>query len=115
MANDSVTPPRDEIVDLRMAGMTRDDIADHFGVSVSRVKRWIIDMDIPAVRRRKPGKVYATDIAFGDDHGLTLIEKAKRALGARMGQDFRGYLLDGRPVKVDVLVQAAGLTVPNTN
>jgi hypothetical protein len=47
------------------------------------------------------------------DYGLTLIEKARLILGKRMSQDYRGYLLDGRVCRVDVLVRTAGLDIPD--
>jgi transposase len=102
---------------MRQQGLSRDDIAAHYGVALSRVKRWIKQLDIPAVtnrseeamrKNRSPGAN-----AVGDDFGLTLIERAKNTLGPRVSQDYRGYLLDGRPVRVDILVRSAGLDVPD--
>lgn len=115
MISDVHTPSRDTIKSLRAMGMTREEIAALYGVNLARVKRWIRDMDIPPAKRRKSDKISSSDADLGTDHGMTLIDKAKRALGHRMGQDYRGYLLDGRPVRVDFLIQAAGLTVPNTH
>lgn len=109
-------PDRDELVHLRNSGMTREQIAIYYGVALSRVKRWIRELDIPSVpaasvekEKQKPTE----GVDLGPDYGLTLIERAKNALGARMSQDYRGYLLDGRPVRVDILIRAAGLSVPD--
>jgi uncharacterized protein YjcR len=109
-------PPREELEKLRKY-KTRDEIAHHYGVSLSRVKRWIKALSVPpenavkAKHARARGKAEKRR-AIGDDNGLTLLEQARVVLGKRMGEDFRGYLLDGRPVRVDVLMKAAGLKVP---
>jgi transposase len=112
MKNQSPTPDREDIIALRKQGMNREDIAKYYGVALSRVKRWISDLDIPApVAPRKPKHKPTDGEDLGQDYGLTKVERAKQVLGSRMGQDYRGYLLDGRPVRVDILIQAAGLEV----
>lgn len=107
------TPDRTELIKLRQQGLNRDQIAEHYGVALSRVKRWIKELDIPAAPeyagRREKIKSSEGE-TLGLDHGLTLVERAKSVLGPRMGEDrHRGYLLDGRPVRVDILIRAAGL------
>lgn len=106
-------PDRDDLIRLRKEGLNREDIALRFGVSLARVKRWIKEMGIPAaINNRAAKKIVPMDSAeLGEDYGLTLIEKAKKTLGTRMTQDYRGYLLDGRLVRIDILLQAAGLKV----
>lgn len=95
---------------LREQGMNREQIAIYYGVKLSRVKRWIRELDIPAIRNRK-NKLNAGVARF--EEGLTVIEKARIVLGKRMSEDYRGYLLDRRPVRVDVLLRAAGITLPD--
>jgi hypothetical protein len=111
-------PPREELFALRKAGKSRDEIAAYYGVSLSRVKRWIKFHDIPPCNEPRKSHQGARSKAerrhaLGFDDGLTIIEKARIILGKRMGEDRRGYLLDGRPVRVDVLAQAAGLVIPS--
>lgn len=103
-------PSREDIIALREQGMSRQHIADYYGVTLSRVKRWIKELKLPAaVTRRRVKRIRGAAL----EDGLTLIEKARIILGRRMSNDYRGYLLDGRPVRVDVLVRAAGLTIPD--
>lgn len=110
-------PPKEDLEKLRNAGKTRDEIALIYNVSLSRVKRWIkelsIDVDdaprgVARARSREEKRR-----SMGEDDGLTLMEKARAILGKRIGEDYRGYLLDNRPVRIDVLVKAAGLTFPD--
>lgn len=110
------TPDREEITKLRQSGMNREQIAEYYGVALSRVKRWIRELEIPAVpQASEKSKVRPAEGAdLGQDYGLTVLERAKKTLGARMSEDYRGYLLDGRPVRVDVLVRAAGLRMPDS-
>lgn len=116
MKNPIPMPDREELLKLRVQGMNREEIASHYGVAVSRVKRWIKELDIPNVATRSAASLRKQRspqaAALDDDFGLTLVERAKRALGSRMTNDYRGYLLDGRPVRVDILIRAAGLEVP---
>lgn len=112
------TPSRDELVRLRESGLNREEIADYYGVPLSRVKRWISELKVPAstkaisVHARSRNKAEVI-VSLGMDHGMTLIDKARLVLGKRMSEDYRGYLLDGRPCRVDVLIRAAGLQVPD--
>ena len=110
-------PPEADLRALREAGKTRDEIAAYYQVSLSRVKRWIAHYNLPPTT--KPVKTHSRARnkaeqrrALGLDDGLTLIEKARIILGKRMSEDRRGYLLDGRPVRIDVLAKAAGLDIP---
>lgn len=111
-------PPKEELETLRKAGKTRDEIALIYNVSLSRVKRWIKELSIDtddaprAANSPKARSKAEKRRALGDDDGLTLMEKARAILGKRVSEDYRGYLLDCRPVRVDVLVRAAGLTLP---
>lgn len=109
------TPDRAELIKLRQQGLNRDQIAERYGVALSRVKRWIKELDIPAAPEyaNRKAKIKSSEGGpLGVDYGLTLVEKAKNVLGPRMVEDRnRGYLLDGRPVRVDILIRAAGLEV----
>lgn len=106
---DVPTPNLEDIIALREKGMSRKQMAEYYGVTLSRVKRWIVELKIPKAVRRFRKK--AVGARF--EEGLTLVEKARMMLGKRMSEDFRGYLLDGRPVRVDVLLRAAGLAIPD--
>lgn len=113
MRGSSVSPTREELIALREKGMNREAIADYYSVPLSRVKRWIRDMDIPVLE----GKRRITDTPpikrqKKSDDGLTVLEKARRILGKRMSEDYRGYLLDGRPVRIDYLLKVAGINMP---
>jgi len=112
-----VSPPKDELEALRNAGKSRDEIARYYGVSLSRVKRWIKLHDIKT--SPEPHKVHLSARnkaekrrAEGVEDGLTVIEKARVILGKRLSEDYRGYLLDGRPVRIDTLARAAGIIIP---
>lgn len=118
MASSPVTPSREELTKLRENGMNRDEIAVYYKVSLSRVKRWIAELGIPPSSKTRSAHARARQkvdkrSALGMDYGLTLIEKARLILGKRMSQDYRGYLLDGRVCRVDVLVRTAGLDIPD--
>lgn len=111
-------PPKEDLEKLRGAGKSRDEIAELYGVSLSRVKRWIKELGIDTDRAPRASHVKARNKAekrhaLGEDDGLTLLERARLVLGQRVSEDYRGYLLDNRPVRVDVLVKAAGLTLPD--
>jgi hypothetical protein len=111
-------PSREELIKLRESGLNREEIAAYYKVSLSRVKRWIAELGIPSSSKAKSvharGRQKAENRnALGVDYGMTLIERARLILGKRMSEDYRGYLLDGRVCRVDVLVRAAGLQVPD--
>lgn len=111
------TPPREDLIALREAGKSRDEIAAYYKVSLSRVKRWISFHEIPPCNEPHKAHLGARNKAerrraLGQDDGLTIVEKARIILGKRMTEDFRGYLLDGRPVRIDTLAKAAGLDIP---
>lgn len=111
------TPDREEIIKLRQNGMNREQIAEYYGVALSRVKRWIRELEIPEVpRQAEKQKVPPAEAVYlGQDYGMTILERAKKVLGNRMTEDYRGYLLDGRPVRVDILIRTAGLRMPDSN
>lgn len=109
------TPDREALIKLRQNGMNREQIAEYYGVALSRVKRWIKDLEIPEMPRTPKQLLRPSEGAdLGQDYGLTILERAKKVLGTRMTEDYRGYLLDGRPVRIDILVRTAGLRMPDS-
>lgn len=108
----AITPQQKiRLLHLRQERATRTEIAQDLGVSLAKVKRWIANLE-PDVRARPAPKNGLTnkDNTFIDpDQVLTLMERCKIILGSRMGEDYRGYLLDGRPVNSSQIRKAAAL------
>ncbi len=114
MRGSSATPSREDLIALREKGFNRDKIAEYYGVPLSRVKRWIRDMDIPVIEgKRRDTDTPPIKRQKRSEDGLTVLERARRVLGKRMSEDYRGYLLDGRPVRIDYLLQVAGISMPS--
>lgn len=112
------TPSRETLIDLRFTkNMTREDIAEHFDVSIATVRRWIKDLDVPRPVRSKPNKRDKNLSPSGEiiaklapDEGYTSIEKAKIRLGGRLVErQGYGYYLDGKPAKIDLILKTAGV------
>ena len=108
-----MTATRDKLIELRFEhGMTREDIAEYFDVSIATVRRWIKEMDIPRPRSLKP-KRHANMTASGEiivpmGDTYTRMERAKIVLGGRLiNRKGRGYYLDGRPADVDTILTTA--------
>lgn len=105
-------PTRADLMVLRFEhNMTRENIADLYGVSTATVRRWIRDLDIPRPRsRNNQGRKTAPigeAIADADD-GFTVLEKAQLVLGARLlERPGFGYYLDGRPAHIDKILEVA--------
>lgn len=110
------TPTRDDLIRLREdEGMTRDQIAKHYEVSLTTVRRWIKDLKIPRPTKqarnqpRKPLTRFGEIVAEPDD-GMTIMERAEQILGPRLTERRGvGYILDGRPVSSRRVVESAGL------
>ena len=104
-------PSRDELISLRENGMNREEIAAYFNTSLATVKRWIARLEVPTSTepRKRRRALLSPHEAIATDTALTVIERARRILGKRMSQDNRGYTLDGRPVKIEALLAAAGV------
>lgn len=102
-------PKKAELERLRSKGLTREELAEHYKVPLSTIKRWISELKVkplpPGVvpRRKKPKKEPTLS------EGYTLVEIAQFRLGDRMSEDWRGYLLDGKPCNVKDILEAAGL------
>lgn len=105
-------PPREDLADCKVEGMKLDEIAAEYNVSVPTVKRWMSYYGLTE-RRRNKDELPKSLIAIGprEDEHLCLLDRAKRILGDRWSmQKQRGYFLDGRAVKADDLIRAAGLS-----
>lgn len=109
-------PTRDDLIRLREdAGMTREQIADYYDVSLTTVRRWIKELKVPRPSKqarnqpKKPLTRYGELVADPDD-GITIMERAEQILGSRLETRRQlGYFLDGRPVNTRRIVEAAGL------
>lgn len=110
------TPTREELINLReKKGMTREQIAEHYEVSLTTVRRWIKELKIPrptkAARHQRNKNISRTgEIIAEPDEGLTVMEQARAILGDRATERRGvGYILDGRPASSRRIVEAAGL------
>jgi len=105
-------PTQSELQALRDQGASRADMAAHYGVSLSRVKRWISELDVqprPLKSKPAPSQREKPTTILPLESGLSLMERCKQILGARMSEDHRGYLLDGRPASSSQILRAAGV------
>ncbi len=107
-------PTREELVRLRESGMTREDLAEHYDVGVSTIRRWIKERGVPrptpSSRRRRLAHLSSNgEIIAPPDDGKTIIEKARLLLGTRFSSHRDGYKLDGKPASTAIIVHAAGL------
>lgn len=111
-----MTPTREELISLReKKGMTRAQIATHFEVSLTTVRRWIKELKVPrpskAARNQRNKNISRIgEIIAEPDDGMTVMEKAVAILGDRLTERRGlGYYLDGRPVSSMRVIEAAGL------
>lgn len=114
------TPTKEELEELREQGLTRKEIADHYSVNISQVKRWISGLQVTKKIVRKPSEHKPPKPSRGailpEDEGLTVLEKAKRILGPRLTEKKGiGYLVDGRIVNTDEVLRIAGVSYPPRN
>lgn len=106
-------PKREEIEALRSSGMTRQQLATHFKVSVHTIKKWITVLGVKKkferkIRPKKTPAIKKVDLHPYD--GLTGMEKAKQVFGDRLQEcRVRGYLLDGKPTSASYILEAAKL------
>lgn len=113
-------PSKDELETMRAQGLTRQEIAEHYGVNISQVKRWIASLQVTKKIIRKPAEQKPPRPSRGsilpEDEGLTVIEKAKRVLGPRLQEKKGiGYTVDGRVVNTDEVLRLAGVSYPTRN
>jgi hypothetical protein len=108
----NVAPDKDVLQQLRDAGKTREEMAAQFGVSLSRMKRWIKQQDISPKPTKTPkvSERERTPPPMPPETSLSLMERCQQALGRRMSEDWRGYLLDGTPASTAKILRAAGLS-----
>lgn len=110
-----MAPTREQLLELRAQGYTREQISERFEVGMSTVRRWIKDMNIPRPAKQVRYKEAAPlkkvgALVLDPDDGMTLIEKAQKSLGDRLKEKRGvGYILDGRHVSTAAVVKAAGL------
>ena len=111
-----MTPTREELIELReKKGMTREQIAEHYEVSLTTVRRWIKELKVPrptkqARHQRNKNISRIGEIIAEPDDGMTIMERAQAILGDRLTEKrHMGYFLDGRPVNSRAVVHAAGL------
>lgn len=109
-------PTREHLIYLReKEGMTRDQIAEYYNVSLTTVRRWIREFNVPRPTKQRdhnPNKAISRngEIIAPLDDGLTILERAEKILGDRLTEKRgMGYFLDGRPVNVSTVIKAAGL------
>ena len=112
--NKDKTPSRERLIELRFKkAMTREDIAEHFEVSIATVRRWIKELDIPRPIRRtqqnRPKHLTSLgEIVANPGDGYTSMERARIRLGGRLLLlHGKGYYLDGRPAHVDTILEAS--------
>lgn len=110
------TPTRDDLIRLRETeGMTREEIADHYEVSLTTVRRWIKELKVPRPSKQARNTQANHLSRIGEiiaepDDGMTVMDQAKAILGARLTEKRgMGYFVDGRPVSSTAVVHAAGL------
>lgn len=110
------TPTREELIELReKRKLTREQIAEHFDTSLSTVRRWIKEKDVPRPSKNARYKEATNLSRIGEiiaepDDGMTLMERAQHILGDRLTEKRGyGYMLDGKPASTQRVVQAAGL------
>lgn len=115
MADISEIPTKEELKEYRELGFTRQEIADHYGVTLAQVKRWISELNVPKkVTPKSDNGMEDTKIkrstALPPDYGMPLMEKAQEVLGSRMVYlKHRGYFVDGQPMSCDAIVKMAGV------
>jgi hypothetical protein len=115
--NKIAPPSKNELQALRDSGASRADMAEEYGVSLSRMKRWISDLSItPRPSKQDPAKPEREKAAviLPITTGLSLMERCQKILGRRMGEDHRGYLLDGRPASSAQILRAAHMSGQRT-
>ena len=109
-------PTREELIQLREdGGMTREQIATHYKVSLTTVRRWIKELKIPRPTKQSRNQKATNLTRFGEivaepDDGITIMEQAKNILGERLTERRGlGYFVDGKPVNTRAVIEAAGL------
>lgn len=112
-----MTPTLEKMIELReKQGLTREEIAEHYGVSVTVVRRWIKDLGVPRRTRKTKTRRHkhlssSGEIIAKPDSGLTTLDRAKIKLKERLVERRGyGYYLDGRPVSIFTVLQAVEMS-----
>jgi hypothetical protein len=107
-------PSRDKLMEMRFdKNMTREEIADHFEVSIATVRRWVRELEIPRPKSKKQRSLVRPYAASGDvinslDDSRTAIERAHIILGGRLVEmRGSGYYLDGVPSSIDTILRVS--------
>jgi transcriptional regulator with XRE-family HTH domain len=110
------TPTREHLIFLReKEGLTREQIAKHYEVSLTTVRRWIKEMKVPRPTKQARQQQHKNLSRLGEiiadaDDGLTVMDHAKAILGDRLTERRgQGYFVDERPVNSRRVIEAAGL------
>lgn len=114
MADTSEIPTQEDLKEFRELGYTRQEIADHYGVTLAQVKRWISELNVPKKVALKTSEGEESKItrslSLPADYGMTLMEKAQEVLGPRLVyKKHVGYFVDGQPRSCDAIVKMAGV------
>jgi len=105
-------PTKAELQGHRDKGWSREEIADHYGVGLTTVKRWIKLLGIgPRTTRNSPKKPKAKKEPKLEE-GYTIMDILAFRLGDRLGENKNGYTLDGKPCNLDDLMVVARLEFP---
>lgn len=101
------------ILERKAKRLSRQEIADDLGISLSSLKRLLSDFDLVNRRSSVPRSSLELNLLEEDERspeaGRTVIERARMRLGMRMGETKQGYTLDGMYVSVWDILREAGL------
>jgi len=105
-------PTKDELEGFRDQGWSREEIAEHYGVGLSTVKRWIKILGVgprkARIVKKKPKVKKEPTLA----EGYTIMDIVAYRLGDRLGENKNGYTLDGKPCNLSDLMEAAKVEYP---
>lgn len=114
---DTVSDIEGRINHLRLKGKKREEIAEELGISMARLKRLIAGLVIvprltkAELKKSEPKQRIREKPVYADpEDGEGLMDRAKVILGARMGEKYGSYTLDGLPVSSWAILKAAGLS-----
>lgn len=106
-------PTKTDLEQLRNEGYTREQIADYFDISLSKVKRLIRNLGVKKKTHPNRDRKLIVRPGMGttlpDDFGLTVMEQARRILGERLKETPLGYSLDGRITNTPAILKEAGV------
>jgi len=108
--NNRPSPTKEELQALRDQGLSREQMAERYGVGLSQMKRWIAALGVkPAAKRPSRARPKKQEEPKLED-GFSLVDIAAYRLGDRLTErKGRGYYLDGQPASTATILAAAGL------